>query len=433
SPDGMRHIFYIRKGVKFHDGSDLTGADVKFSIERMLAPEVTSTDGPVWRAAVASVVLQDDYTVVVNLKSVRWELIGGTGLEAVTGVVPKKYIEQIGVEAWRKAPIGSGPFKVLSYSLGNRLELQAVESHWRAVPKFNNITVLGVPEEGTRKSMLKTGELDMASVTPDSVSDLKSAGLRIVSYDGGSQAFAFAMYDSKQPEKSVYGDVRLRKALQLATDSKEIAEKLLGGNGAPFALADLDKRAYFFDPNVLKPDPYDPEGAKKLLAEAGYPGGFTTKIWDQGGILSTMSLAISGYWRKIGVTAEVVPIVYGTVATKMKTRNPEVWNAYFPVIGTMARDFEKMASGYHYTKGASGGTYNPKLDELIDQVPAIKDPAERKKAALEAAVMAKNEYSILNITGVNLIIAVGPKVGDVVRYPGVDISKYMFETITHAK
>ncbi|MDO8674322.1 MAG: ABC transporter substrate-binding protein, partial [Dehalococcoidia bacterium] len=113
SPDGRTHTFYIRKGVKFHNGDDLTGADVKFSLEKMLEPVTLQTDAPAWRAVVASVVLVDDYTVAVNLKSPQWDLIDGAGFEAMVSVMPKKYIERNGEEAWRKTPIGSGPFKVV--------------------------------------------------------------------------------------------------------------------------------------------------------------------------------------------------------------------------------------------------------------------------------------------------------------------------------
>ncbi|MDO8672085.1 MAG: ABC transporter substrate-binding protein, partial [Dehalococcoidia bacterium] len=348
---------------------------------------------------------------------------------------PKNYNEQNGVYAFRKNLMGSGPFKVVSYTPGVRLDQEAVESHWRAVPKFKNISVLSVREEATKIAMLKTGELDMATVLPDSVSGLKKAGLRILSYDGGTQAYGYVLYDAKHPEKFVLGDVRVRKALQLALDSREIAYKLLDGNGVPFALSNVNSSAYFFDPNVLKPDPFDPEGAKKLLAEAGYPNGFSTKIWDMGGggIVSTIDLAVSGYWRKIGVNADLSAVDFGTLLAKANARNPETWDSYFIWLGTMARDFDKMAGAYHSTKNAKGNTNDPKLDELIDKVPATKDPAERKKMALEAAVIAKNGYSMLAITGVHLNIAVGPKVGDVARYPGNDISKYMFETITHAK
>ncbi|MDO8672097.1 MAG: ABC transporter substrate-binding protein, partial [Dehalococcoidia bacterium] len=175
APDGKTHTFYIRKGVKFHDGSDLTGADVKYSLERVLTPTGTHSDGIIWRAAVASVELKDDYTVVMNMKVPQFELLAGfTSLGGSPAVAPKKYIEEKGVDYFGKQPVGSGPWKVLSYQHGTRMELEAVESHWRAVPKFKNITLLNVPEESTRVAMLKTGELDMAAVSPDSVPGLKA-------------------------------------------------------------------------------------------------------------------------------------------------------------------------------------------------------------------------------------------------------------------
>ncbi|MDO8673615.1 MAG: ABC transporter substrate-binding protein, partial [Dehalococcoidia bacterium] len=155
SADGKAHTFFIRKGVKFHDGTDLTGADVKFSLDRILAPEATHQDAASWRPIVAGVDLKDEYTVVMNLKTPLFELLPGfTNFAGNNAIVPKKYIETKGVEYFRANPIGSGPWKVVKYIPGARLELEANEAHWRVVPKFKNLNILSGPEEGTKVAML---------------------------------------------------------------------------------------------------------------------------------------------------------------------------------------------------------------------------------------------------------------------------------------
>ncbi|MDO8670844.1 MAG: ABC transporter substrate-binding protein, partial [Dehalococcoidia bacterium] len=219
--DGLSHTFYIRKGVKFHNGDDLAGADVKFSLERIMAPESTSIFASQWRAIIAGVDLKDDFTVVVRLKSPRFELLEGISeMGGGAAIVPKKYIQEKGVDYFRKNPIGSGPWRFVSYIPGDRLELEAVESHWRQVPQFKNITHLIVSDEATKVAMLKTGELDLAEVTADSAPTIKAAGLRLYVHDGGGRAMAYLFWDLDHPEKYPLGDVRVRKALSLAIGRK---------------------------------------------------------------------------------------------------------------------------------------------------------------------------------------------------------------------
>ncbi|MDO8671941.1 MAG: ABC transporter substrate-binding protein, partial [Dehalococcoidia bacterium] len=304
SKDGLAHTFYIRKGVKFHDGSDLTGADVKFSLDRILAADSRHPDAATWRTQIASVELVGDWTIVVKMKQPIWELIQGfNNYGGSTAVVPKKYIEAKGDDYFGKNPIGSGPYKVTKIEIGNRMEFEAVDSHWKETAKFKNITALFVNEEATVVAMLKTGELDLAAISADSVAGAKAAGLRIVDWDGGAQAWQFVFWDAANPKDYALSDVRVRKALSLGINRQEMADKLYGGFARPSVAFRVLPSAYFFDPNVLKADPYDPDGSKKLMADAGYPSGFNLKYWEMGagGPMTTINQALAGYWRKIGV------------------------------------------------------------------------------------------------------------------------------------
>ncbi|MBI2863475.1 MAG: ABC transporter substrate-binding protein [Chloroflexi bacterium] len=439
STDGKSHTFYIRKGVKFQDGSDLTGADVKFSLERILDPKATNLDSPTWRAAIAGVDLKDDYTVVIRLKDPLFELLTGfADFGGSPAVVPKKYVEAVGNDGFAARPVGSGPWKVVKWEPGSRLELEAMESHWRAVPKFENLTLLNVPEEGTKVAMLKTGELDIANVAPDSAPSLKSAGVRIIGFEGGAQYYAGPYYDLDQPDKYALGSVDVRKAMSLAVDRKEMGDKLYGGYAEPSGIFYARPTAYFWDANALKPDAYDPDGAKKLLAKAGYPNGFPAKIWDMGGggMLSILNQALAGYWRKVGVNATIETIDQAAV-TKLMTRprvQPQLFETVRPSLsGGGVFQFEKMATVYHSKKGSVLNINNPKLDELIDKVPLTANPAEKKKLALEAAVMAKNEYNAIPVLEMKTLLALGSKVGEITPIKGMTGLGAAYDSVTHAK
>ncbi|MDO8670968.1 MAG: ABC transporter substrate-binding protein [Dehalococcoidia bacterium] len=336
STDGKTHTFYIRKGVKFHDGTDLKAADVKFSLdENVLAPGVGSGSATSWRNVVSNVEVKDDYNVVLNLKTPQFELLAGLeSLEGLGAIIPKKYVQEKGWDYFASHPVGSGPWKVVKFEPNTRMELEAVENHWRVVPKFKNLTLTHLLEEGTKVAMLKTGELDIAEISPESVAQLKAAGLKILGHYGASQWYVAIFYDLDNPQTSPFSHVKVRKALSLSIDRKELADKIYSGYAQPSAVFFAPRTGYFFDQNELKPDPLDTDQAKKLLAEAGYPNGFNTKVWDTGagGIISTVNLALAGYWRKSGINVELSPRDYPTVLKMFNPKHtPEVWNTMFIV------------------------------------------------------------------------------------------------------
>ncbi|MDO8672651.1 MAG: ABC transporter substrate-binding protein [Dehalococcoidia bacterium] len=438
SADGKTHTFYIRKGVKFHDGSDLTAADVKFSMERIMAPDSLHTDGVVWKAVIDRIDLKDDFTVALILKQPQFLLLKGfSDFGGSQAVLPKKYIEEKGDDYFRSHPVGSGPWKFVKWEAGIRLELEAVESHWRAVPKFKNITLLNAPQEAPKVAMLKTGELDLAEVAPDSIAQLKAAGLRTITHDGAAQYYMWPFWDLNNPEKYAFNDVRVRKAMSLSINRKELADKVFSGYGEPSVLFDVRPTAFFWDSNVMKPDPFDPEGAKKLLAEAGYPGGFDTAAWDTGAggtTVSTLVTAITGYWRKVGINASVAAIEYNAALAAFRARGPESWNRVWSNLAAGGIfQFEKMTHGYHSTQGTPKNFKNPKLDELIEKVPVTADLSERKRLATEAAVMAINQYSAISVLDLNTLYAFGPKIGQVIPIKGMTALGASLETLTHAK
>ncbi|MDO8674441.1 MAG: ABC transporter substrate-binding protein, partial [Dehalococcoidia bacterium] len=301
-------------------------------------------------------------------------------------------------------------------------------------PKFKNVTLLNVKEESTAVAMVKTGELDMAMVGSDAAASLKTAGFRIVTFENGTNYYVWPWYDLDHPETSALSDVRVRKALQLGINQKEIADKLLGGFGAPVAMAFVPPNAYFFDANQIKLDPFDPEGAKKLLADAGQASGFNTKLWDVGGgaLLSTINQAVAGYWRKIGVNVETVPMDFAAFRPKYNPKpTPEIWNTLW-TYRTNPRHFEQMVH-YHSTKGGAKNIRMPELDALIDQVPATADPVKRKQLALQAAVMGKNAYSMLAVVGAYPTVAISPKIGEIQRPVRSSINSLVLEVTTHSK
>ncbi|MDO8674449.1 MAG: ABC transporter substrate-binding protein, partial [Dehalococcoidia bacterium] len=295
-----------------------------------------------------------------------------------------------------------------------------------------------VPDEATKVAMLKTGELDIAQIAPDSTDALKAAGLKVFAFDGAGQYYMTIWWDLANPKAFPVGDVRVRKALSLAINRQELADKIFRGYAEPSVLFAARPSAAYWDANLLKPDPYDPEGAKKLLTEAGYPNGFSNaKIWDRdpGGVGTTLNTALVGYWRKIGINVDMVPIEYVAFVPKFKPKPiPEIYNTFYTTLGAGGVfEFEKFVQMHHSVKGSFQNHANTKLNDLIDQVPLIADPAEKKKLQLQATIMAKEEYAVQGILDYRTILAIGSRVGGLTPVKGMGNFAASFYTITHAK
>src|SRR4030042_1952512 len=186
SKDGKTWTFWLRQGIQFHEGwGELTAEDVKYSMERVKAPDSVAGSASSLRKLVAKVEAPERYKVVFYLTSTDLEFDGGfcsTCSQAMV-VVCKKYLETVGDEKANAHPIGTGPYTLAEFKRGTSIKLktiEGVEKHWRVTPEFKEVTFLAVPEEATRVAMLKKGEVDLAPLSYDSLETIKESGLRIV-------------------------------------------------------------------------------------------------------------------------------------------------------------------------------------------------------------------------------------------------------------
>ncbi|MDO8670480.1 MAG: ABC transporter substrate-binding protein, partial [Dehalococcoidia bacterium] len=255
-------------------------------------------------------------------------------------------------------------------------------------------------------------------------------------YDLGATDMGCFFYDVEHPEKYAIGDIRVRKALAIAFNRQEMADTLFAGYAKPDGLYYARPSTLFPYTDVVKPDSFDPEGSKKLLAEAGYASGFSLKLWDAdpGGILSKVVLAESGYWRKVGVDGQITPIAWATLRGMFVPKQvSEIWNSMYTwqVPGAIA--FEKMVTAYHGTKGGAKNHTNKKLDQLIELAPQTKDPKERTKIMLDAAVLAHDEYACPGLLDALSPIAIGSKIGSFTPIPGLDGWGIALQSMAHGK
>ena len=380
--DHLSWTFTLRQGVKFHNGTELTAEDVKFSIDSLFEPKaVAALLGPT-RAAFKEVEIKDPYTVVVHLKQpaifLPWNFSCAIGNEGM--ILPKAYFQQLGADGFAKVPIGSGPYKVVKNAVGASIQIEAVERHWAdGVPKFKTLTFLVVPEESTRLAQLRTGEADIIAVSRERVPEVKAAGFNVFSKLNDQ---VVAVYMQQQWDAVPVADARVRQALNLAIDKEALLKFVFAGQGVPAVMYPIGSYGVAGGADAtLQPYPYDPQKAKQLLAEAGYPNGFATKIYSYVTAdlpeLPRLSEAVADYLGKIGVKANITSIDRAalTIKRQAKTLSGDLlpWstpNRSVPI------QIVTIINTLHYSKSQFSSTADPTLDQMIERAMASTEVKE---------------------------------------------------------
>jgi peptide/nickel transport system substrate-binding protein len=383
--DQMSWTFRLRQGVKFHDGVELTAEDVKFSIDSMFEPKALATLlGPA-RTAFKEAEIKDPYTVVMHLKQpavfLPWNFSCATGNEGM--ILPKQYFQRVGADAFARNPIGSGPYKVVRNTIGSQVQLEAVDRHWRdGVPKFKTIMLLIVPEESTRLAQLQTGEADIIAVSREKVPEVKAAGFNVFSKLNDQ---VVVVYMQQQWDAVPISDKRVRQALNYALDKEAIMQFVFAGQGGPAVMYPVGSYGVAGGADAtLEPYPYDPKKAKELLAAAGYPNGFETKIYSYVTAdlpeLPRLAEAVADYLGKVGVRAKITSMDRAALSTKRqaKTLSGDLLPWSTPN-RSLAIHIAVIMHTLHHSKSVNTSTADPELDQLIEQALASTDVEEVKQ------------------------------------------------------
>lgn len=337
SEDGLSWTFQLRPGQKFHNGDPLTAADVKFSLERQISPDSLSAAKATLQRIIKNIEVVDDLTVKIHTDGTQIGLPAmlSRAVAPEGAIMPKKYIEKVGDEEFRKNPIGSGPWKFVRNVPGDRIEFEAVDyPHWRGTPHFKNLHILLVPEESTRISMVRTGEAAIASMGPESMRTAQRAGLELVSIPGTMQAI-FQFWGTYRPDQkdNPITNPKVREALSLAIDRKQLIDHIMNGKASmPYPFASFQYTEYFSADKWNKWSDqayrYDAERAKKLLAEAGYPNGFTLRFANTAlpgtPFMTDIGTAIADMWTRIGIKVDIKNYEWGSFAPLVRGEQNEL-------------------------------------------------------------------------------------------------------------
>jgi peptide/nickel transport system substrate-binding protein len=403
SEDGLTHEFVLRDGLTFHNGDPVTADDVKFSFERYRGASQS-----LLKQRVAAVETPDATRVRFRLKE-PWPdfLTFYAGVSGAAWIVPRKYIAQVGDEGFKKAPVGAGPYRFVSFTPGVELVLEAFEGYWRGAPRVRRLVMKVIPDEATRLAALKRGEIDIAySIRGELAGELlQTPGLSLkpVVVQG---VFCIYFVDQWDP-KSPWHDVRVRRAANLAIDRKTINDALTMGyshvTGNPFV---PDMFEFFWPP---PPPVYDPAEAKRLLADAGYPNGFDAGFYNCDSSYTNIGEAVLNNLGEAGIRARLRPMERAAYIKGFAEKT------FRNIIQAGPAGFGNAATRLE-THAVQGGTFTygnyPDLDDLFRQQ-AVELDYERRKAILHRMQQIVVERAIYApIWQLAFINGVGPRVAE---------------------
>jgi peptide/nickel transport system substrate-binding protein len=391
SKDGLQYTFRLRPGVTFHDGTPLNAQAVKFSIERQINP-----DHPAYKLGkypfanfffgnVKAVEALSDERVAFLLKEPRASFLAILTAGAASIVSPTA-VMKAGPD-FPLHPVGTGPFKFVSWDRGQRVVLEKNPAYWKFPVKLDRVIYRPIVEDQARLTELLTGSLDLiVGVPPDYVGQLESGGKVAVLKQTGAHVWYLGINNQKKP----FDDKRVRQALNYAVDKEAIVRDVLKGTGAP-SRGPVLPSTWAADP-ALKAYPHDPERAKKLLAEAGYPNGFATTLWvpESGSGMQSpvaMSTVMQSNLKPVGVNVTLQTMEWGAFLAKLRSKEQELF-ALSWMAGTEDPDmvlYPLLHSSQWTPNGPNRALYkNARFDDLLQQARLTTDQGRRASLYKEA-------------------------------------------------
>jgi peptide/nickel transport system substrate-binding protein len=403
SPDGLTYEFKLRPNLTFHNGDPCTTEDVQFSFERYKGVGTKDLKEKVKRLE------------IVDARTIRFHLhepwpdfmtFYGTTATAAGIVVPKKYLEQVGDDGFKKHPIGLGPYKFVSHAPGVELVLDAYESYWRKVPNVQRIVMKGIPEGTTRLAMLKKGEADFAVALDGEVAEEVKRDTRMTLVDTRHASITWLQFPEQMDPKSPWHDKRVRLAANYALDRQAINEAACLGFCPPTAV--IIPRVMDFALQT-EPLPYDPKKAKQLLAEAGYPNGFDAGELAPIPPFYTTGEAVVNYLNAVGIRVKMR--LMERAAFYAAWRERKLPSLFITGAGAAGNAASRVAE-FIYSKGTYAYGGYPDIDELFQQQARERDRAKREALLHRIQHLSMERVMFAPIMDFRALMGVGPRVAE---------------------
>ena len=414
--DDLTWEFKLRKNVRFHDGSPFTAGDVVFTLKRVPNVPNSPSSFATFTKPIVDVKVVDPHTIVFRTASPH--VLLPSDLASVM-IVSKLHGENASTQDYNsgKAAIGTGPYKLEEYVPNQRVVLKANYGYWGGEEPWDKVTFKILTNAAARVAALLSGDVQMIETVPTADIGKLSADARYSVVDKVSNRVIYVHLnqrsdapppfvtgkDGKPLASNPFKDARVRKALSIAINRDAIAERVMEKRAVP--AAQLLPDVFFGTSRKLKPAKYDPEGAKKLLAQAGYPNGFALTIHGTNNRYindDKIAQAVAQFYTRIGIDTKVETMpanVYFTRATKGEFGYMQLgWGTES---GEQGSSLRSLLATYDPSKGmgvTNRARYsNAELDSLIAQAMSTIDDKKREALIQKAAEIAMNDTALIPI------------------------------------
>ncbi|MCI8831382.1 MAG: ABC transporter substrate-binding protein [Lachnospiraceae bacterium] len=430
SEDGMTWTFKLHEGVKFHDGSDFTSEDVVASYDYAREPGSSYNSR---FTSVESVEAVDDYTVVIHMKNKYPLLLTDLAMVCISN---KENIEGKTPEEVGSSVIGTGRYKLVEHVKEDHIDMVANEEYWGGAPEIKSVRFRPISNAATRTATMLSGELDvMGGVSVQDVERLEATeGIHVVS-EPSMEMIYMNMEQMLDDNPAVEGggnplkDVRVRQAMYQAIDTDMIINNVMQGHAYPTAT--LIRDTFNGYSPELERFPYDPEAAKALLAEAGYPDGFTITL-DAGSDItvnsSEVAQAVAGYLEKVGIKVNLNLMPSATFLPHIRPYEHKTgllisaWSVYTGEGITMMNQHCYTYDQEKGTGNANRGHYsNPEVDKLISEAMQESDKERRAELTKQIDKMTHDDVAYIPLYVQENIFAVKDDIDYTPRF-----NKYIF-------
>ena len=413
--------FKLRRGVKFHNGEELNAAAVKFTFDTTMDPERKTRQRPTY-VAFKEVRVDDPYAV--SFITHKPYAIALTQIQYLA-IVPPGYVKQVGWDEFGRKPVGSGAFKFKEWERDVRVVLEAHDAYWKGKPKVRSIAFRPIPEDASRIAAVQRGEVDIIDAVPyDRIKELQGSPTVRISQRQGEQIYVGLDTLRVEPLKKR----EVRQALNYAVNTDALVKNLLLGyavrlNGPMFPTTPgYDEK--------LPAYPYEPERAKRMLAQAGYPGGFDVEFAIspafQGIAKGTeVGEAIAGQLGRVGVRAKLNVQDSAAIFSAYSAKKLQMYLFAWKSSPEAGRHIETLlhskTRGYYYQ--------NPEADKLIDAYFSALDLKKRQEIGRELHAFLREDapwiflYQQMDLFGVRKNVTWEAKPDYLMRMREVAVTK----------
>jgi peptide/nickel transport system substrate-binding protein len=415
--DGLSWTFNLREGVPFQNGEEFIAEDMKFVLDQT----INIAEAPAsYKAQLICCIAENgievvnDYEISIRMDKPQifldWDLTDAQGNLGVP--VDKSHYDAVGEDEYARNPFHTGVYQWTDHLKNDFIELSAWGEHWReGVPLWETIIIKTIPEESTRIAALKTEEVDVINLSRERVTEVEEAGFTV--YPRPGQA-VIGFYFHQMWEDVPWSDIKVRKAMSIAIDRDEIVEFIFAGRGSPGIVYPMPLSGEVYGGwdrwgPKKDPYPYDPDQARDLLDEAGYPDGFSIKMHSyplpdapEGPRLVE---ALAGYFEAIGIDVEIQPTDSATSIAERLAFNLSETMTFLDAPNRPFPGFAGLMFALEHSEGQGRSAEDPAFDKLIEDMQATLDPVEAERRFLKIHDFIYDEYIHLPVANLDVSYA----------------------------